>query len=108
MLLIAVLMGVYFLEWMEENTPEGKLNRIESGMSTKEVQNILGRPAQGPLGEKPAAGHVHWDFKEAGVAFVYFDSDGKATTKGWIKTYSNNSNRGLMGLIRDWLGKLGL
>jgi outer membrane protein assembly factor BamE (lipoprotein component of BamABCDE complex) len=101
-------MAVYSLEWMEENTAEAKLNKIESGMSTKEVQNILGRPAQGPLGEKPGAGQVHWNFQEAGVAYVYFDSDGKATTKGWVEHYSNNSNRGLMGLIRDWLGKLGL
>ncbi len=100
-LLVVVLIAVYSLEWMEKNTPEGKLNRIESGMSTKEVQGILGRPAQGPLGEIPGAHPVLWNFPGVGVAYVYLDSDGKAISKGW---WEHDSNRGLMDLIRNWLG----
>jgi len=103
MLLIAVLMAACFLEWMEENTADAKLNKIKSGMSTKEVQDILGPPAQGPLGERPAPGPVLWNFPGDGVAYVYFDSDGKATSKGWWE-HTSNSNGSLMDVIRNWLG----
>jgi hypothetical protein len=107
-LLAALLLLVLLVNWLPDTTPDGKLNRIERGMSTKEVQEILGRPAQGPLGERPPAGPVLWNFPPEGVAYVYFDSDGKATgAKGWWEHHSNES-KGLKDLISDWLKKFGL
>jgi hypothetical protein len=99
--LVALFLIILLVQWLEKNTPEGKLDRIELGMSTKEVQDILGRPAQGHLGERPAPGPVDWNFPGVGVAYVYFDSDGKAISKGWGE---HHSERGLMDLIRNWLG----
>jgi hypothetical protein len=109
MSLAALFLVVQLVEvdWIPDNTTDGKLERIEWGMSTKEVQDILGPPAQGQLGERPAAGPVLWNFPGEGVVYVYFSSDGKAGAKGWWEHYSR-PKKGLKELISDWLKKIGL
>ena len=95
---------VHFVDWSELVTTEDKIDKVQLGMTIKQVQGILGRPMQGyPV---PKNKQVLWDADE-GVVYVYFDSNGKVTAKGWYESPSRNSN-GLKGLIRRWLAKLGL
>jgi hypothetical protein len=105
-LLAAPFLIVQLVDWLPDTTPDGKLKRIEPGMSSKEVQEILGPPFRGPLGEIPPVGPALWEFPE-GVAYVYFDSNGKAAAKGWYEHWGPEK-RSLKDRIRDWLKKLGL
>ncbi len=93
------------VDWLPD-TPNDKLNRIEPGMNANQVLEILGPPAggplaDGPLGKIPPVGRVLWGFPGEGVAFVSFDSEGKATHKGWCE---HTSERSLKDRLRDWLG----
>jgi hypothetical protein len=96
---LILLAALFLIVWLPD-TPNDKLNKIQPGMSTKNVQEILGQPAQGSVGKIPPPGPVLWNFPE-GVAYVYFDSEGKATHKGWWEHHSDE--RSLKDRIRDWL-----
>jgi len=103
--LAAPFLIAQLVDWLPD-TPDDKLNRIESGMSANQVLEILGPPAggplaDGPLGKIPPVGPVSWGFPE-GVAYVYFDSEGKATHKGW---FEHTSERRLKDRLRDWLAE---
>jgi hypothetical protein len=107
MSLAALFLIVQFVDWTEENTSDARFNRIELGMTMKEVQDILGRPSLGPSAETAGTVVLLWDIPDEGNYFVRFDPDGRATTKGWWEHYSK-PKRGLKDLISDWLKKLGL
>jgi hypothetical protein len=110
----ALCVGVIFLNW-----PRGAINpracaRIQIGMTEREVEGILGRPADREYHPWDIATFVRptpgtdpeWEkawSEQLWSVFVQFDAQGRVCAKGCMETDFDNPPDGIVFSIRRYL-----
>jgi hypothetical protein len=99
--LVSVLLIVQFLRWVEGNTGEAKLNKIQPGLTINQVERTLGPPS---LGTYSSGTTIY--FVDDGAVFVEFDANGVVTNKGWREgpTKTETSFGDFIKKVLRWIG----
>ena len=116
LLVCAACAGSLFLYWL---TSRGAINprncaRIQIGMTEREVEEILGRPADREYHPwdittfvRPTPGtEPEWEkawSEQLWSVFVHFDAQGRVCGKGYMETDFDNPPNGILFSVRRFL-----
>jgi hypothetical protein len=104
--LLIVFLAAELLLWAEGNTALAKFNKVEPGMTIEQVERLIG-PASVTFSSR-GDGTRMWCFPRQCAFQVYFDENGKVTSKEVCEGSLQNKETTLGEFIKKLLQKIGL
>ncbi len=105
--LLSVLLVPKFFEWMDDTTLEARFNKIQAGMTLKQVERLVGQPSRPPSPGSDGISNAAWRIPGQCVFYVWFDEEEKVINKE-VREGNLQRKASLNDLMNEFLRRIGL